>query len=296
MIFVVGNVCRDTTFYVDRLPLPGETINARRTHAGLGGKGLNQAIAASSAGARVTLIAGVGEDWGEADAARVPAAGPASLELALVRKGGPVDCSSIMVSEAGENVIVTNAAQAEALSVDDIAPHLVPGPSDSLLLQCNLRHEVTAFAAAHARRAGARVVFNPAPLKPWAPSLGGLADVLILNRQEAGAWTGKATAAEAIGELDVPFAIITLGVEGCLVRRRREAARHFPAPTTKAMDTTGAGDTFVGVFAAEWQATGDDTRAISLALRAASASVTRPGAAGSIPSRLEIDALRRQLT
>lgn len=296
MILVLGNICRDTTFYVDRLPLPGETINASATHVGLGGKGLNQAVAASRAGARVKLVAGVGTDWATEESARVKAAGGNSLELALVRKPGTVDCSAIMVSASGENVIVTNATQAEALSVDDVAPLLGLRPGDVLLLQGNLEDEVSIFAAKQAKQAGARVIFNPAPMKPWASSLQNLADVLILNRQEASAWTGRSTATKAISSLDVPCAIVTLGVEGCLLRRRGEAPRQFPAPATEAVDTTGAGDTFAGVFAAEWLATDDDERSIRLALQAASASVTRQGAAGSIPSPEEIDQFRRQFS
>jgi ribokinase len=296
MILVLGNICRDTTFYVDQLPLPGETINASATDTGLGGKGLNQAIAASNAGARVRLVAGVGEDWIEADSSCVEAAGGMGLELALVRKAGTVDCSTIVVSASGENVIVTQAAQAEALSVDDVTPFLALGRNDILLLQCNLQRQVSVFAAQLAKRAGARVIFNPAPLKPWASSLQSITDVLILNRQEAQAWTGKSTASEAVSALEVPYAIITLGVEGCLLRRRGEAPNHFPAPATEAVDTTGAGDTFAGVFAAEWLATGDDNRSIRLALRAASASVTKRGAAGSIPSPEEVDRLRRQFS
>lgn len=296
MIFVLGNVCRDTSFYVDHLPLAGETVNATATRVGLGGKGLNQAVAASSAGASVKLVAGIGEDWGEADENAVQATGCGGLALALVRKPGPLDCSSIIVSEAGENLIVTNAAQAEAISVEDAASLFTFTPSDVLLIQCNLQHGVTAFAAREARRAGARVIFNPAPLKPWASSLESLVDVIILNAQEASAWTGKADPIEAVFELNVPLAIITLGAAGCVTRRRGEVARQFPAPAAKTVDATGAGDTFAGVFAAEWQATGDETRAVKLALQVASASVARPGALASIPSRQDIEELRRSLT
>jgi ribokinase len=295
MIFVLGNICRDTSFYVDRLPLAGETVNATATRVGLGGKGLNQAVAASSAGARVKLVAGIGEDWGEADEKAVQATGCGGLALALIRKSGPLDCSSIIVSDAGENLIVTNAAQAEALSIEDAASLLTFASADVLLIQCNLQPQVTEFAAREARRAGARVIFNPAPLKPWASSLESLADVVVLNAQEASAWTGKADAAEAAAKLNVPLAIITLGAAGCVARRHGAAALRFPAPAAKAVDATGAGDTFAGVFAAEWQATGDDTRAVNLALRAASTSVARPGALASIPSRHHIEELRRSL-
>ena len=295
MIFVLGNICRDTSFYVDRLPLPGETVNAARTSIGLGGKGLNQAVAASNAGANVRLIAGIGEDWTDADERAVQAVSGA-LALSLVRKPGPLDCSSIIVSDSGENLIVTNAAQAEALSIDDTAQLLTFGPSDLLLIQCNLQPEITRYAAREAKRAGARVIFNPAPLKPWARSLEGQVDAVILNTQEAAAWTGKTTAAEAISELNVPLAIVTLGADGCIAQRRGEAATHFPAPAVRAVDATGAGDTFTGVFGAEWQATGNDTQAIRLALSAASASVARHGALASIPSRGEVDSMRRMVS
>lgn len=294
MIFVLGNICRDTTFHVGRLPLPGETVNADGLSVDLGGKGLNQAVAASNAGAAVRLVAGIGEDWREKDAASLREAAPAGLELALVLKPGPVDCSSIMVSETGENVIVTRAAQGEALSIGDAAPFLDFKQGDLLLLQCNLQPGLTRFAASEAKRAGARVIFNPAPYKPWARSLADMIDMVILNRQEASAWTSRSNPAEAIADLDLPLAIITLGVEGCLARRRGEDTKRFPASAVEAVDTTAAGDTFVGVFAAEWLATGEEEKAISLALRAASASVARKGAVASIPSRQHIDRLRRQ--
>lgn len=291
MILVLGNICRDTSFYVTRLPSPGETINAARTSIGLGGKGLNQAVAASNGGTKVRLVAGIGADWGETDEAQVRSATDGHLALSLVQKPGPVDCSSILVSDSGENIIVTSAAQAEALSQEDVAQQLAFTPADLLLLQGNLSEQLTLHAAREAKRSGARVVFNPAPMTPWARTMQGLADALILNAQEACAWTGKPTPTEAMAGLHVACAIITLGKDGCLLHHGAETC-HLPAPMTDAIDSTGAGDTFVGVFAAEWQATGDATPAASLALRAASASVARPGALSSIPSRQDIAALR----
>jgi sugar/nucleoside kinase (ribokinase family) len=89
------------------------------------------------------------------------------------------------------------------------------------------------------------------------------------------------------------LAIVTLGADGCIAQWRGEAATRFPAPAVRAVDATGAGDTFTGVFGAEWQATGNDTQAIRLALSAASASVARHGALASIPSRGEVDSMRR---
>jgi ribokinase len=295
MIFVLGNVCRDTTFYVDRMPVAGETINAAQTQVGLGGKGLNQAIAAHRCGARIKLIAGVGEDWSAGDeAVAVDGAGP-DLEFAVVRKPGPTDCSSIVVAETGENLIVTSASQAEALSIADVAPFLEFQTGDVLVLQCNLQPDLTRHAIDGAKRAGTRIIFNPAPYKNWARSLESLVDVIIMNEQEVRSWTSKNEPSHAIHDLEAPLAIVTLGKEGCLAKRRCEPVMHLAAPAADVTDTTGAGDTFVGVFAAEWLATRNQEKALRLALVAASASVAKQGAIASIPARREIDQLRVSL-
>lgn len=296
MIFVLGNVCRDTTFYVDRMPVAGETINAVQTHVDLGGKGLNQAIAAHRCGSRVRLIASVGDDWSSGDEFVAVDGANQDLEFALVRKPGPTDCSSIVVAETGENLIVTNACQAEALSIADVAPFLDFQTGDLLLLQCNLQPVLTRHAVDSARLAGARIVFNPAPYKAWARSLESLVDVIIMNAQEANSWTSKHEPAHAICDLNIPLAIVTLGSEGCLAKRRGELATHHAAPAANVIDTTGAGDTFVGVFASEWLATQHQEKALQLALVAASASVVKQGAVASIPARHELDQLRVSLT
>jgi ribokinase len=293
MIFVLGNICRDKTFELERLPLPGETVNASAMHKGLGGKGLNQAVAAVNAGAAARLVAGIGEDWSDAEAARVQQAAP-GLGLAFIAKQGLSDSSTVIVSRSGENVIVTHAGQAEALRMDEAAPHLDFSAGDALLLQGNLGPDITRAAMQEARRKGVRVILNPAPFKPWARDLAGDTDVLILNGQEARGWTGEAKPSAAIEAIEVPLVILTLGAKGCLARRKGEAARRFPAALVEAVDTTAAGDTFCGVFAAEWQATGDAEQAITLAMSAAGLSVTRAGAMASIPSRCEIEQLRRE--
>jgi ribokinase len=296
MIFVLGNICRDTTFYVGRMPVAGETINAVQTQAGLGGKGLNQAIAAYRSGSRVRLIAGIGDNWSASDEADEVGAANQGLEFALVRKAGPTDCSSIVVAETGENLIVTNSSQAEALSIADVDSLLDFHTEDLLLLQCNLQPDLTRHAVDRARRAGARIIFNPAPYKAWARSLESLVDVIIMNAQEVLSWTSKNEPSHALYDLEVPLAIVTMGGEGCLARCRGESVTHLAAPAADVIDTTGAGDTFVGVFAAEWLATQNQKKALQLALAAASASVAKQGAVASIPSRREIAELRDSMT
>ena len=292
MIFVLGNICRDTTFYVDRMPAAGETINAVRTMSGLGGKGLNQAIAAHRSGSEVKLIAATGDDWSAADEA---IAGAAGFEFAVVRKSGPSDFSSILVSESGENLVVTNAAQAEALVIEDVNGNLNLRGGDLLLLQCNLRPEITRQAIERARRAGARIILNPAPYKSWARSLENLVDVIVMNAQEARSWTGEAEPLQAIAKIDTPLVIVTLGGNGCVVKRSGASPQHYKIPPADVVDTTGAGDTFVGVFASEWLKTQNHHQAVQLALATASVSVARQGAVASIPARHEIDKLKASI-
>ncbi len=295
MIFVLGNICRDTTFYVDRMPVAGETINAHRTLSGLGGKGLNQAVAAHRCGSKVKLIAAVGDDWSDVDEEFATGSGAADFEFAVVHKSGPSDCSSILVADSGENLIVTNASQAEVLSIEDVNDELNLRQDDLLLLQCNLTLEITRRAIDQARGAGACIILNPAPYKSWARSLESLVDVIVLNAQEATSWTGEAEPLQAIGKIDTPLVIVTLGGAGCMVKRAGESPQHFKVPEANAIDTTGAGDTFMGVFASEWLETHNQIQAVQLALATASASVERQGAVASIPARHEMDQIRMSI-
>jgi ribokinase len=294
MIVVIGNICRDTSYYVDRIPMTGETMNARHIVVGLGGKGLNQAIAAHRCGSQVKLIAGVGDDWTAEDEAQ--ASGNSSgLTIVALRGPGPSDCSSIIVTKTGENLIVTNAAQAERVSIADVEPHLGLNNGDVLVVQGNLQSDVSLHAMERANRCGAPVIFNPAPYSEWAKSVANLVDVLILNEKEAWSWTGERDPAQAILQIAIQLSIITLGSKGCLVKSAKREVTALAAAAAETIDTTGAGDIFVGVFASEWSCTKDHQRALRLALAAASASVSRAGAFASIPSREALDQLRAML-
>ena len=295
MLYILGNACRDLTFRVDSLPAPGATLNALSTHSGLGGKGLNQAIAAARAGADVRLIAPVGDDA----AARVICE---TLEAegiptdSLIASQGDTDISVIIVAEGGENMIVTNAARAESITVDDINRHLLLRAEDALLLQGNLLAGPTRHAAKRAREAGAKVIFNAAPYRDWARTMSDLVDALILNAHEAQCWAGAESPEHAIGQLTVPLAVVTRGAGGCLLRSGGGEVIAFPAPRREAKDTSGAGDVFAGVFAAEWLQTDDEARAVRLALSTASESVMRRGTLAAVPSREEIRHLRANLS
>jgi ribokinase len=294
MLVVLGNACRDVTFRVAALPEPGETLNALETESGLGGKGLNQAVAAARTGAIVRLVTAIGND---AAAGSIRAALDAEnmTDRGLIEKPGDTDLSAIIVASSGENIIVTNAAQAAGLAINDIAACLRLESDDVMLLQGNLSAEVSTYAVQGAKAAGAKVVFNPAPYQAWCRSIAPSIDVLILNSIELERWSGAGGPDLAIAELDMPLGIVTCGPRGCLMKHGQEPAERFSAPLVKAKDATGAGDIFAGVFTASWGRSGDAAAAVRLALAAASDSVTRPGAFASIPSRAEIERMRREL-
>jgi ribokinase len=295
MLYVLGNACKDITFRVDVLPAPGETLNARSTHAGLGGKGLNQAIAAARAGADVRLIAAVGRDT-VASNIRDTLQAERIAANTLIEFPGETDLSVVIVANGGENFIVTYASQAESVTSRDIETRVSFTKGDILLLQGNLSPEPSLCVAKRAKKASAKVIFNPAPYRDWCRTLIAYVDVLILNSVEALRWTGTEDLERAVAQVAAPLVIVTRGRDGCLLKDGSGEVRRFPAPRAVSEDTSGAGDVFVGVFAAEWFQTGDAIRAVKLALLAAGDSVTRRGTLESIPSHEKMQKLRDDLS
>ncbi|HEV7249545.1 MAG TPA: PfkB family carbohydrate kinase [Shinella sp.] len=292
-IHVVGNVCVDTSFRLERLPQPGETLNALAASEGPGGKGANQAAAASRTGADVMLWAPVGKDaasvWIEGViAAEIPA-------LWLTRLDLPCDRSVIMVDRCGENVIVTAAACADAfdpLAMTALRQTWAAG--DMLLMQGNLRPAVTTACLHAAREAGLFTVLNPSPL-PTEPLDLTAVSLIVVNRPEAEALTGKADPEQAVRALvaaGVGSAIVTLGAEGALLLDAASALR-LPAREVAAIDASGAGDCFAGTLAGLLAQGALLSTAATIATQAAGIAVGRSGTLASFPTRAEISALTK---
>jgi ribokinase len=293
-LIVLGNACVDVTYHLSALPRPGETVNAEYVTRDLGGKGLNQAIAARRAGAELRFIAPVGRD---------PAASAIRRALAvedipnddLIVRNGMCDSSVIMLDRAGENAIVSDTRQAGALTPAEVMPHLTLGQGDTLLLQGNLSAASTAAAVARATDMGAHVVINAAPFNPWLQDMRGAIGAIVVNAFEAMQWTGATTARAAANAIDAPVVVVTLGRGGCLVRGNDGTSTQFDAPSMRVVDTTGAGDVFVGTFVAEWLATSDPRGAARLAVHVASDMVTRVGTLLALPARDTVARLRAAL-
>src|SRR5262245_41085775 len=292
-ILVVGNAVVDIAYRIRRLPQAGETLLASARTMDVGGKGLNQAVAAQRAGAEVRLVAPVGRDEPGRRIRDVLAQEGLDPAL-LVPVDAPTDESVIWVAEDGENVIVNTAAAAQKLRPADLPAADSLGPADTLLMQGNLPLEAIARCLEAARSRGARIVVNTAPWVPGAELLVAAANVLVVNAGEAAEFSSAATlelAAEALAHRGPASVIVTRGAAGAHLLI---GDRHLPlpAPPVAAVDTTGAGDVLVGVLAGALDAGLELPVAAGWAIRAASLKVTRRGTIAGFPTAAELAALR----
>lgn len=285
-VLVIGSLNRDTSVVVDRLALPGETISGSDAVASSGGKGANQAVAAARAGASVGFVGAVGSDEaGQEQAAALELHGVDVSSLQTVA-GVPTGSAYICVDSRGENIIVispgANAHVDAALSPADHSAAVV-------LLQNEIPAAALDEAAAFAAAAGARLVVNAAPVPATVPDFFRLADPLVVNEHEASELlggpslgpTGLALALQR--ETGARSVIVTLGAEGSVVLVDRASVKVPGVRVDRVVDTTGAGDTFVGVLAARLAAGDELLTAAHEASRVAAESVQWEGARPPLP-------------
>ncbi|WP_214324694.1 ribokinase [Nonomuraea sediminis] len=291
MISVFGSANMDLVAYVAQAPKRGETVTGRAFRTVPGGKGANQAIAAARAGTEVAFLGAVGDDsFGTEIRATLAEAG---VDVAGLRRvEGPSGIAHIVVDdEGGNSIIVVPGANGTITgpSSDDLA---VIARSQALLLQLELPMEAVIGAAEAARVGGAQVVLTPAPARPLPDELLEAVTLIVPNEHEAAALTGAADSETALDELlkKVPEVVITLGSEGALYGSRSGDRLRVPAVPVHAVDTTAAGDTFVGALAVARTEGKPPADALLFASAAAALSVQREGASTSMPTRQEIDA------
>ncbi|MFE5796693.1 ribokinase [Streptomyces sp. NPDC056503] len=290
-IVVLGSTNMDLVAYVAKAPARGETVTGRSFRTIPGGKGANQAVAAARAGGEVAMIGAVGSD--EFGHRLRDVLEHCAVDTDLLRTvEGPSGTAHIVVDDEGGNaIVVVPGANGTVTSLSRGDEALIDG-ADLLLLQLELPLSVVVDGAAHARRRGVRTVLTPAPAQPLPPELFDVTDLLVPNEHEATALTGRTDPyAAAIALLDaVPEVVVTLGAAGCLYAARGAEPLTVPAPQVRAVDTTAAGDTFVGALAVALGEGRPMPRALAWAGTAAALSVQREGASTSMPYRVEIDA------
>ena len=293
VIVVVGSAMMDLTAYADVLPEPGQTLAGQLFTTGFGGKGANQAVMAAHCGAQIHFIGKLGDDvFGKAIADNFVKVGINSqfVETSSTPNGvahiwvdGNGENRIIIIPGANHEIEVTKAVEA-INSIQDLA---------IVVAQCEIKQEVTlaAFKAAKAR--GVTTILNPAPYQQLSAELLELTDWLIPNETEFRELHGSLPSDDEILESFRPGknSIVTLGSKGAVYISADGQIHHAPAPQVTAVDTTGAGDAFVGSFAYALASGKDALEAMKFGIKIASLSVTRKGAQSSYPHQAEIATL-----
>jgi ribokinase len=273
-IVVVGSANTDLTTFTDRFPRPGETIFGRGFHLGFGGKGANQAVAARLCGARVSMLARVGDDlFGKATIENFTSRGVDASRV-LVTPGVSSGVAPIFVDSTGQNrILVVKGANDLLLPPDiDAAAGLLRG-ADCIVLQLEIPLETVYHTLHLAREHGIRTILNPAPAQPVEISELALADYVIPNETEAESLGGMhmhtvgeaRTCAESLRGQGLRNVIITLGANGAYLFTEHQPGVVVPPHKVMPVDTTGAGDAFIGAFAAFLGAGCDEAEAVARA-------------------------------
>lgn len=290
MITVFGSINVDLVLKVGHLPLPGETVLCPSYETVAGGKGANQALAASRAGAEVRMVGCVGQD-GFADIALHDLA-DANVDLSNIRRTpSPTACAAVMVDAKGENsIVVASGANLDTKAAQ--IPEDALGPGDFLVLQMEVPHEENWTAVRRAHASGTITVLSVAPVAPVPPEILDMVDYVLVNEVE-GREIAKTSGNNGIDRMQLPgvlsrrhgfFCVMTLGSDGAIAAHGETEWRIPSLPVKKVVDTTGAGDAFAGCFAAAVS----DGLEIDAALRFASAgaglSCSTLGAQPSFPT------------
>ncbi|ALV30433.1 PfkB family carbohydrate kinase [Pannonibacter phragmitetus] len=292
---VIGNVAFDETISVSAMPEAGASILGREETRDLGGKGANQAVVMGRTGLPTTLVSAVGEDFRAQTIRNQLALEPVETKL-ISLAGRSSDFSIIFTTPDGENAIVTTTDSAGSLAPEEAIAALKGAKAgDLVVLQGNLSEVTTLGLLQEARRRKLVTAFNPSPLRPYFAAFWPLIDIVFLNRGEAENLTGSSNGAatEWLLRSGVRHVVLTLGGDGALLARQNEPIAAIPAVPAKAIDTTGAGDTFMAVALASAALRGVelDNRAISHAAAASALTVSRRGTRSAFPTSEEMRAI-----
>jgi ribokinase len=288
-VLTFGSINIDIVFAVPHFVRPGETIAANGVKQFAGGKGANQSVALARAGATVFHAGRVGTDgaW-VVDQLRPFGVDTSLIVIDAERRTGS---AFIQVDPTGQNAIVLDGGANHAITHDQIESTLAQfGPGDVLLLQNELNDVPTLIRAAKQR--GLTIAFNPAPMTDAVRDYPlDLIDTLIVNEIEAEALAGTSDPSAALRRLPGRHRYLTLGERGAIAFDG-QAEFTAAAPRVDAVDTTAAGDTFIGFCLASRLREESVERSMALACRAAALCVSRPGAMQSIPALAEVQSAR----
>ena len=293
VIAVVGSAMIDLTAYAKVIPAPGQTLEGELFTTGFGGKGANQAVIAAHCGAEVHFVGKLGKDlFGESIAENFKKLGIDSEYVE--RSDTPNGVAHIWVDANGENrIIIIPGANHEIESKKAIEAIETIADLAVVVAQCEIKQEVTLAAFSAAKKRGCVTILNPAPYQPLSEELLAVTDWIIPNETEFKELFGQdPTSDEILKKFRLgKNSIVTLGSEGAVLITSDGNLTRVSAPKVNAVDTTGAGDAFVGVFAFGLASRMNPEDAMKLGIKVASLSVTRKGAQSSYPAQTEIETL-----
>ena len=289
----------DLFIETSHLPAPGETVLGRNFRRVPGGKGANQACAVARMGASCSLIGAVGDDEFGAELLATLSTTGVDVTAVARKRNTASGTAMIVLDAAGQNQIVVAGGANETVTPELICQGSeVLRRSKAVIAQLEIPLPAVKAALRLARDSGAMTVLNPAPFQPRVTEIAPLCDWIVANESEAAGMSGipvasVASAEQAAKELKRRFnradILVTLGANGVFAETA-DFSGHVPAFEVEAVDTVGAGDTFIGAFVTEMVAGGGVRRAIRFACAAAALAVTRRGALPSIPMRAEVEA------
>ncbi len=283
-----GSCNIDYVYSLQHIVIEGETVSAQKLETFAGGKGLNQSIALAQAGADVYHAGCVGKDG----SMLVDLLKEKGVNTSLIKTvNEPNGHAVIQVAKSGQNSIIVCGGSNQTISesyVDEVLKHFTAG--DILLLQNEINN--LPYIVEKAYKKGMAVVLNPAPFNEKIDEIDlNKLSYIILNETEAQALTGEKENSKIIDKIRTDYpkvkAVLTLGVDGCIYFDKNQTVSH-PAFLVKAVDTTAAGDTFIGYFLAAVAKDLPYKEAIRLSNAASAVSVTREGAAPSVPTMQEV--------
>lgn len=302
-VTVVGSLNVDTTLRIKRMPLPGETLAAADKTSAAGGKGANQAVAAARSGAQTAFVGQVGTDNG--GEMMIKDLQDNGIDTTGIRENDQVGTGSaaILLDEDGQNSILVYGGANQQLSVDDVAAAKQQiAAADFVIAQFETPQEATLKAFQIAKENGVKTILNPAPAHKIDPALLKLTDLIIPNETESASLTGiivtdetsMLMSAAKYAQMGVRNLIITVGAKGAFYCTQ-DGYNFVPAFKVNAVDTTAAGDTFIGSLSSQLKPDMSNIeKALVYAQRASSLAVQKMGALPSIPTHDEIIAASQQ--
>lgn len=300
IICVVGSINMDLVFRTPRMPGVGETIGGHEFVQIAGGKGANQAVAAARSGAQTILIACVGDDdYGRQSVSGLQQDGIATSHISTIA-GCATGVAGIFVDDQGSNsIVIAPGANARLTPAHINSASAAICTAQLLICQCEIPMSTVQAAIQLAHQHHISVLLNPAPVQPMPAGLLAQVAYLIVNETEAAQLSGilvtdigsAKLASQYLLDQGTQCVLLTLGEQGVCVTQKNKF-QHFPGLTVSVVDTTAAGDTFVGAFATALVSGMDPISAAQEAQYSAALAVTKLGAQSSIPHRAAVNSFK----